>query len=237
VQRWFTPRFALLALVWSLVLAAPAADVTIDDLRLEYSPLLGRNFHEYGQLDDESASAGISQHGNTSFTQTLPSHRRVGLGYYHSLSPLEADHGSFVLGLAGGYDRVQTLGGAVGRSLVLDAFAGFAWAFTPSWHLEEGFLLGGGRTEWSAHFPHWYFDGADWTDDTYAWMYEYGLRLGTTYTWQHLQAVIDARYLFSSMHLTLHGTHTNGSASEDVSFHPRITIEGIGGMVGLGWRF
>jgi hypothetical protein len=229
-------RIALLAL--TVMAAAPAADVRIDDLRLEYSPLLGRNWRQYGQLDDQTSDGSVDIHANNDQTQTVKSHRRYGLGFYHSLSPLEAAHGAFVLGLAGGYDRLETLGGSYQRSLVLDGFVGFAWAFTPAWHLEEGLLLGGGRTTWSAHFHQWYFDNADWYDEEHAWMYEYGLRLGTAYTFaQHLQAGIDARYMVSSFRSTMRGEHTNGSTSESVSYYTRTRTEGLGTMVTLGWRF
>jgi hypothetical protein len=224
--------------VFLLAAAVAAADVRIDDLRIEYSPLLGRNWHQYGQLDDDSSTGSVDLHSNLGNTQTVKSHRRVGLGFYHGLSPLEAAHGTFVLGLSGGYDRIETLGGSYGRSVVLDGFAGFAWAFTPQWHLEEGVILGGGRTTWSSHYHQWYFDGADWYDETHAWMYEYGLRLGTAYTFdEHLQGAIDVRYMSSSMHTTLHGEHTNGSTSESVRYHNRIRTDGLGTMLALGWRF
>jgi hypothetical protein len=213
--------------------------VVIDDLRLEYSPLLGRNWSMSGWQDvDFPNGGGTSTHANTPTTQTVRSHRRYGLGYYRSLSPLQAEHGSFIFGVAPGYDRTETLGGSYGRAWMVDGFAGFAWAFTPAWHIEEGVILGGGRVHWRVHTHQFYFDNTDWYADDTAFIYEYGVRLGTSYTWNyHLQAALDLRYLASDTRLLLDGSHTSGGTTETVSYRPRVHTEGLGGLLAVGWRF
>jgi hypothetical protein len=221
-------------LLGAFLAGARGADVGIDDLRFEYSPLLGRNWRMSGQLDDEGP--GVSIHANNSSTQTVRSHRRYGLAYYRSLGPLEADRGAFLVGLAGSYDRTETLGHSIGTAWMVDGFAGFAWAFTPAWHLEEGIILGAGRDRWDLHFHNWFFDGSDWTTSDTALIYEYGARIGTTYTIaRHLQAAFDLRYLVSDAHLEFTSNYLNGT--EIVSYSPHVRMEGLGGAIAVGWRF
>jgi hypothetical protein len=229
-------RFALLLI--AILPLARGADVAIDDLRIEYSPLLGRNWRMSGMLDDDAPGAGVAIHSNYGSTQTVESHRRFGLGYYRSLGPLEADRGAFLVGAALSSDRTETIGHSRGTAWILDGFAGFAWAFTPEWHIEEGVIVGGGRDRWDLHFHSWFFDGSDWLVSDTALIYEYGLRLGTTYTVaRHAQAALDLRYLVSDARLNLSTSYASGGITETVSYRPRVRTEGLGGAFALGWRF
>ncbi len=236
------PLALALALAPAALHAAEGSEDAISDLRLSYSPLMGRDW----RLAGPATLVSPDTYGTTSpvssavaYTQTVRSHRRWELAYFYGLSDLEADRGTFLLGLSAVQDMYVTQGHSSDTSRLLDVFAGFAWAFTPDWHIEQGFLIGAGRSHYRFHSPGWYSDGSDWNADVSGLCYEYGARIGTYYTlWGRLQAGIEARYTVTVSDLHLTGSHVNTTDGtlESNDLRPTARIQGFGGLFSIGWR-
>lgn len=237
------PRLLVPALWLLAAVAAQAAEDQIDDIRLEYAPLLGRDFRSQGPITDVDPDLNngstAPQSGTLAFNSFLIAHRRWALSYYHSLTDLEADRGSFLFGASAAWDTWHTEGGSYMNSRLVDLFAGFAWAFTPSWHIEEGLLLGGGRSYYRNTIDAWWEDGSDLHGEGNGWTYEYGARIGTYYTLsQHVQAGLDLRYLVTETHEHIVSSHTNTNDGtfDSYDMRPSIRVQGFGGTLAIGWR-
>jgi hypothetical protein len=229
----------LLLGVW-IAPTARAADgeLTISDLRVLWSPVVGKQMRDSGQEDDTAPAAGIDIHTPLSGQRTLRYHQRIGLGYYRSLVPLEASRGSFIYGAEASWDRQQTQAGSTGRTWVIDAAGGWAWALTPAWHVEEALLVGAGRSQWDLLLSGTHFDDTDaHVHSDYHFAYEYGLRLGTTYAWHHVVAGLDLRYMVMNSRQQFNDLYIANGITETTALRTNIRTEGLGGTLGLGYRF
>ena len=235
---WPGARFLLLLILVLRPGIALAVDERINDLRLDYSPLMGRDWREAGPLTNDFPDQGMDSSSAAGFTQTVSTHRREGLSWYGSLSDLEADRGTFLFGVSAALDRVATQADSITKSYLLDVFARFAWAFTPSCHLEQGLILGAGRSQTHLHFQGWWGDGSDWITSSSGFDYEYGVRIGTYFTLDSgLQFGLDVRYMVNDSLIHFRGSHVdNPGGLETSDFHPTTRVQGFGMMFNAGWR-
>jgi hypothetical protein len=233
---------ALILLAWSASPwpGAPAAwadEARVDDLRLEWSPLLGEDTRASGRDEHDIPALGVSDHSTLDLDLAIYSHQRVAVGFFRSLDALEADRGSFLLGLVAAYDRIETVVGSVGASEILDGFAGFVWGMTPAWHVEQGFLVGAGRSRWRLLSRGSHFDSTDSSQSSTGFVYEYGVRLGTTYTWRQVVAALDLRYLVTETKQEFSDSYSHNGIDETETWRPDIRYGGVGVTFGLGYRF
>lgn len=231
-----------LLIVLAATTAAPAAvveddEVRIDDLRLEYAPVLGREVRMSGHEDYSAPAAGQGYSATIAAQTDGYSHSRIGLAYVHSLGALAGDGGAFIVGLHAGYDRVETEAGSIGRTLVLDGSFGWAWAITPDWHLEQGVMVGGGPSHWRIHSTNAHLDGTDSWLDSDGWAYEYGVRLGTTYRWRMLRVGVEGRYLVMNTRQETYDRYEHNGIVETSRWRPMIRVEGLGVVTSLGVAF
>ena len=162
------------------------------------------------------------------------------MAYYHGLSDLEADRGTFLLGLTAAQD-VYVTQWPLQRHLAAARCVRrlLAWAFTPAWHIEQGLILiGAGRSHYRFHSPGWYSsDGSDFSTEASGWCYEYGARIGTYYTlWAFTSRPASRRATPSRCPTSiLTGSHVNttdGTVDTD-DFRPTARIQGFGGIFSL----
>ncbi len=223
--------------------SAQAADLMVNDLRLNYMPIMGQSFKMTGRLVDQAPSdpAFTAVDGNQSVTRDSESHTRIGLGFYRTFRELELNKGSFMWGVEVSKDQTESGQYNIhldGDGTMVDGFLGIAWAFAPWWHIEEGLLLGVGQTKWDFKVERW-FNNSDWTDTYTSTAYEYGFRVGSYFTvWDHLDIGLDGRYMVmrSKAKFTGNGL-TAGGATETSSYEPTIQIDGLGVTLSAGYRF
>jgi hypothetical protein len=222
-------KLARLAALFLLIAAAGAEELRIDDVRLIAMPLLGDAIREHGSITSDSA--GTSEQRDISGTGGLRYHQRVGLGWYRSLYGLEDGKGSFLWGGEFAYDQLGDEDKRA-RGGMVDGFVGWAWAFTPRWHIEHGLMLGAGAHRWQIDT-----DGGESEDLAFA--YEYGIRIGTYYTLgSRWQAGIEGR--FAAMRSSIHSDderHAAGQPDRTISYDVETQIDGFGITASVGYRF
>jgi hypothetical protein len=232
-----------IALLLSIAASASAADLMVEDLRLNYSPIMGQSFKMTGRLIDQAPAdpALTPTDGNESVTKDSKSHSRIGLGFYRTFRELELNKGSFMWGVELSKDRTESGQYNIhldGDGVFVDGFLGIAWAFKPWWHLEEGLLLGVGQTTWDFQVNQWFIDGSDWKDSYASTAYEYGFRIGTYFTISdHFDLGLDGRYMVMRSKAKFTGNVTQGAVTETSSYEPTIQIDGLGATLSGGYRF
>jgi hypothetical protein len=183
-------------------------------------------------------SGVTSRHEEISVGEPLESHRRVGIGWYRSASELRPSVGSFAYAGEVAYDTVKMDASdkeLEGRTVMLDAFAGWAWALTPEWHLEQGMLLGVGESRW-----HWQADvgSAPWISDSTDFSYEYGFRVGSAWTFANgLQLGLDLRHLAMRSSGDFRRRTLSAGTTAEQSLRADIEVRGFGVLALIGYRF
>ncbi|MBA3846744.1 MAG: hypothetical protein H0X45_08880 [Planctomycetes bacterium] len=236
LRHALTPALILtVACVPSLHAAVPK----LDDVRIFYAPLLGDESRVQGDLDQEVPATGESTHEPISTGDKLDYHRRAGIGWYQSAHALQPAVGSFAYGVELAFDRMRETQDDKqldGEAVLIDVFAGWAWALTPRWHFEQGLLLGAGEARWDfvAHVGE-----KDWISDSTDFVYEYGFRVGTAWTFASgWQAGIDLRHLVTrSQGAFRRADQEPGGETVIQSYRPDIEIRGFGVMATIGYRF
>jgi hypothetical protein len=230
-------RCALLLLI-AIPFLAQGSDMAINDVRLSYAPLLGRSFDVDGSIDDLETNA-VGQHAAIG---TLDKHRRSMVSYYRSMNVLQTRRGALLVGAEAAYDGVagvQSGSHLDGNSQMIDVFVGWAYELGKGWHLEEGALLGCGRSQWRLRADD-LVEGQDSTlDDTAtAFSYEYAFRVGAYRTLKSgLQFGAEARYSVLGSQAKFAGAVDVGSDREVLMYEPDIAVHGLGFAVSLGYRF
>ena len=225
--------------VFTLVLAAVPA-MQLDDLRLMYAPLMGDELSADGQRRYLDSNVGSITTDDLSFNSGT--HDRFGLAYRRSERELAAGIGSFTWGLELGRDRVRLHEGRTELAIeawMVDVFLGWSWKVWPGWHIEQGILVGIGRSRWDLSHPNFYLDGSAWDSAAVGFASEYGLALAVSYTVsEHLQFGVDLRHTITSSEATLTGDHDSGGGnSETVSWRASSEAKGPGISTWIGYRF
>jgi hypothetical protein len=221
------------------VLAFPvhADEMQINDLRLEWSPIFGQDLDVVGPFALDIPAQAVSERGTEDTTLEVTEHHRVGIDYVRGMHALEASRGSFLAGVFASYDRIEARGGTLGQTAIVDLFGGWAWALTPSWHIEEGLLIGLGYSWWRLQMEEGHFDDTPKRMSSSGLMYEYGLRLGTTYCWDNVVLFAEARYMVSKSSQRFDDAYSAGGIEETTSWRATIRTEGPVVTIGLGYRF
>jgi hypothetical protein len=239
-------RPAALAAAALAALAAPVCAMDIDDLRIEYAPIAGKQFSGQGEVQQFSLTDFDSRQFD-SVGEDASSHTRTSIDYRRSLTDLRAGFGSLVWGFEVADDLVkqnQSFVSYRGRSFMIDGFLGWAWKLTSAWHVEEGILVGVGRTRWRQDFNEFYNDDTAWNDESEGFSYEYGFDLASYYTVaRHWQVGIDLRQMYLTSHTRFIGQHEAGPTGPDandimsVSADWKFSVEGINLAAVVGVRF
>jgi hypothetical protein len=221
----------------ALAFPAEADEMQINDLRLEWSPVFGQDLDVVGPFALDIPDQSVSERGTEDTTLTVTAHNRVGIDYVRGMHALEASRGSFLAGVFASYDRIEAQDGTLGQTAIVDFFGGWAWALTPSWHVEEGLLVGMGYSWWRLQTEAGHFDGTDKRMSSNDLIYEYGIRLGTTYCWNNVVLIAEARYMVSKSSQRFDDDYSAGGVEETTSWKATIRSEGPVVTLGLGYRF
>jgi hypothetical protein len=230
-------RWLALAIACCCAASAHAAVPRLDDVRLFGAWALGDDCRVEGHLDQEVPSVS-SRHETISVGEPLDYHRRFGVGWYRSEGDLRPSVGSFAYAGEIAYDTVRMTGPDKeidGRTAMIDAFAGWAWALTPEWHLEEGVLLGVGESRWE-----WEADvgSTPWKSTSTDLSYEYGFRVGSAWTFANgLQLGLDLRHLLMRSSADFRRRSESTGLTVVQSYRPEIEIRGFGVLALIGYRF
>ena len=218
------------------MVCAAADEIRINDLRLEWSSLYRQDVDLTGPFTLDPGT-GITDKSQADLQLSGVTRQRVGLGYVRSFNPLEADRGSFLVGGFVIYDRIDAANGTLGQTALGELFGGWAWALTPAWHIEQGLLLGIGESRWHLQSPKAHFDNTDRQASSHGLVYEYGMRLGTTYCWKNVVVGADARYCVSRSSQEFNDVYAVGAVVETSSWKTTVRTDGIIAAVTLGYRF
>ena len=230
----------VLAALWLSAGALPA--MQLDDLRMVYMPVLGKEFSADGPVNDVAPIAGYVDRSDRTISADAKTHDRIGLAYRRTPHEVRAGVGAFTWGVEATRDRVrerQLSVNLVGETYLADLFLGWSWRVMPGWHVEQGVLVGMGRSRWNLNFPGFYQDGGTWNSSTTGFAYEYGFTLGTSYTWsEHAQISVDVRHLATFSSATFTGSRDiGGGDTESVVWDSHLEVQGLGISAGLGYRF
>lgn len=230
-------RRRLMSLVGVIALGVPAAaeEMRIRDLRLEWTPVFQGDVDITGTLDQDAP--GISESGFEDQALRISSHQRVGLSYVHGVHELEADRGSFLLGAFVAYDRITAKDGSRGTTPMIGVLAGWAWALTPRWHIEQGLQFAAGYSDWTLVRPDGHLDGTSQKLESDGMTMDYGPRVGTTYCWRDFVLAADVKYLLSRSSQDFTETYTGGAGRETTRWSTTIRTEMLAVTVSLGYRF
>lgn len=240
---WIRALHALtmtLAALWLSAGCLPA--MQLDDLRIVYAPVLGKEFSAKGPVNDVAPKAGYVDRSERSISADAKSHDRIGLAYRRTPHEVRAGVGAFTWGLEVARDRVrerQTRVELTGETYLADLFLGWTWRVMPGWHVEQGVMAGMGRSRYNLNFPRFFRDTSTWNSSATGFAYEYGFALGTSYTWsEHAQIGIDVRHLVTRSNATFTGSRNiGGGDTQSVSWDTQIEVKGIGISAGVGYRF
>jgi hypothetical protein len=211
---------ACLALAAHLAVIAHAEELRIDDLQLDYAPLLGKDVRLYGSIEVNDQSAQTSL-----VPEHVSSHQRIGLGYYRSTQPLEANRGSFVVGAGLAVDSVRA-GEFTGDATMVDVFVGWAWAFTPRLIALGGFMAGVGVEQYDM-----------FTDGNSSFAYEFGVRGGMRYSFEHWQVGLDLTYQTLTAQISDSAVIDTTEGTFAVDFDGQLQIDGFGIITCIAYRF
>jgi hypothetical protein len=237
-----------------LGLASLALAMEVNDLRLEYSPIQGKEYSQQGSASYAlvNGSGTITSYTNQSVSRTeaASEHTRWALSYRRSVGALRSGLGAPLWGVSLVEDRVvqrQNVHNAVanittettGISYLLDGVIGWAWRVMPGWHVEEGFILGMGQSRWAFHVPTGWADNTDQDYATRSFTYEYGFFLGTGYTFSdHFEVGLDVRHLVMRSAVTANAAHDVGGSNQQFEeFNGTIEVRGLGVTMNAGYRF
>ncbi|MBA3846743.1 MAG: hypothetical protein H0X45_08875 [Planctomycetes bacterium] len=222
-------------LVAGIATSIAAVELRIEDIRLSYAYLPDSASDVQGDSERFAADGSLTSSGTLYMVGLDQPRQRVSLGWFHALRAMEAGRGSLVLGFEAIYDLRDDSRRLEQEALIADAFVGWAWPLSPNWHIEQGFVIGGGvQRNTFALRPTEAGPGPVFSGEDETFVLEYGIRIGARWTHDSgFQAGIDISYLVQHSEVDASLTTSDG---ERLEYQPEIRQEGFAFAAVAGYR-